>query len=298
MNKYNSKNNHSDFTGFSNQSMYSQQIGGKINTAFNRSDSIIPKPNFINDGKLLHNNMPDYLHELKIVEYKITIHTKDRDVLKYPSPFKIKIPCNNSTESFSIKTKLTKVKYINLDSVILPRSIAIDTTNVTNEKNLYPTGSKFSPNPVDSINPFTDLSNNRYLILKIKELGTSKILGTSTLLDKDTFLLYKKECLGMDGALWKPLHSTVVFASSNPFELKDLTMTLYDEDENELKIVGHDGSNIMTSNISGTSKTYNEFVSSYSNIPSVAYTNKVTQAIFNFSVGHIENEMNINNYDV
>lgn len=300
MNKYNNKNTNAntyqDFNGMSQQNLCTQQMGSKFNLAFNRNDPIINKPNFTNDGKILHNNMGDCLHELKVSEYKITIHTKDRDVLKLPSPFKIKIPCNNSNESFSIKTKLTKVKYITLDSVILPKNIAIDISQALEQK-LYPAGSKFTSNIQDSVNQFTKLSNNRYLILKIKELETNKLLGTSTLLDRNTFMLYEKECLGIDGSMWKPIHSTIVFPNSNPFELKELTLTLYDEDENELKIVGHDGSNIMTSTISGTSKSYNDFILTYLNNPSVAYTNKVTQAIFNFSIGHIENEMTINNYD-
>lgn len=285
------------FKASSQQMMNVQQMGGNFNNAFNRHNQLISKPDFSNDGKLLHNNMGDHLHDLKIVEYKITIHTKDRDVLKMPSPFKIKIPCNNVTESFSIKNKLNKIKYVTLDSVILPKSTAIDISDVSNS-NLYPADSRFTSGIQSSVNQFTTLKNNRYLILKVKELSNSRNLGTSSLIDRDTFILQEKHCMGIDGSLWQPLHSTVIFPSSNPFELKELTMTLYDDDENELKIVGHDGSNIMTSNINGTSKTFNEFVANNLNVQSVAYTNKVTQVVFNFTIGHIENEMNITNYDV
>lgn len=297
MNRYDgSKNSMSGFAGMSQQAMSNQQMGGKFSTAFNRNNQLIGKPDFNNDGRLLHNNMGDHIHDLKIVEYKITIHTKDRDVLKLPSPFNIKIPCN-SNESFSIKSKFNKVKYISLDSVILPNSIAIDTTHVS-DPNLYPANSNYTAGIQGSTNKFTSLTNNRYLLLKIKELGNNRNLGTSAMLDRDTFMLHETESMGIDSSMWKPLQSTIIFPSSNPFELKELTMTFFDEDENELKIIGYDGANITTSNISGTTTTYNQFVSANKNIPSVSYTNKIMQVIFNFTVGHIENEMNIVNYDV
>jgi hypothetical protein len=62
------RNGISGFTGISQQSMNQQQMGGRYNTAFNRNEQLVGKPNFTNDGKVLHNNMGEHLHDLKIVE--------------------------------------------------------------------------------------------------------------------------------------------------------------------------------------------------------------------------------------
>jgi hypothetical protein len=62
-------------------------------------------------------------------------------------------------------------------------------------------------------------------------------------------------------------------------------------------LVDQNNNDIITRQISGTSYNYNQFVSAHNNVASVQYTNKVTQILFNFTIGVIENELNIVNYD-
>lgn len=304
MSRYDTKKNTiGGFMPVSQQSMYQQQIGGQFNSlngkagAFSRNQPLIEKPNFTNDGMVLHNNMGDILNDPRIVEYKVHISTKDRDRTMFPSPFKVKVPLGTN-DYFSIKKKFKKVKYISLDSVIMPRSISIDVSHATDSSpNIYPTGSIYANGILNSNNIFTTLINNKYIVLKINELNTSKNLGTSTLLDGNTFILYDDGSMGIDNIMYRPIHGTIIYPNSSPYELSELNLSFYDEDGNILKLVDQNGNDIINSTISGTNTNYNTFVSNNNNISSVQYTDKVTQILFNFTIGVIENELSITNYD-
>lgn len=267
-----------------------------IPQVFMNNQQIINKPDFTNRGNMIHNNMGEILRDQKITEYKIHINSIDRDVIKFPSPFNFKIPFG-STQSFKIDKKFTQVKYISIDAIILPRDIAIDVSKVSDQI-LYPAGTKYKINDIEaekSTNLLTTLTSNKYLVLKIEELENSRNMGTSTQIDSNTFILYHDKHMGIDGNLWRPIHGTVVYYSSQPFNLYNMSVKLYDFMNNEIKIVDHNGNDIIKNNITGTDKNYNNYVKNYYNSNSVVYTDNVTQLTLMLTVGVIENEMTINN---
>ncbi len=270
----------------------SQQFGN-IQQAFSNNNQIIERPDFTNRGNIIHNNMGDSLRDQKISEYKIHIDSRDRDTSVNKSPFNFKIPFGES-KSFKIDKRFSNVKYVSVDSVILPKNVAIDVSRIGSTI-LYPAESRIADNIQTSINPLTKLPANKFLVLKIEELSNSKIMGTSPYLDSNTFILYYDKCMGLDGDLWKPIHSTIIYPTSQPFTISQMSIKLYDFMENEVKLVDQNGNDIIKNNITGTSKNYLNFVSDNYSSSSVVYTDRVEQMIVMMTIGVIENELTINN---
>ena len=265
--------------------------------AFSQNNTMIDRSDFTNRGGMMHNNMGDKLMSESITEYKVHINSKDRHVSTYPSPFKFKILFGTTYEEFTIARKFKNVKYVTLDSVILPRTIALDTlkTDDLSEPEIYPAGSEYiTPSAEQSNNPLSILSRRRYLVVKIDELESLRNLGTSIYNDKNTFMLMHDCRMGIDSTLWKPIHSTVIFQNSLLRNLNNFTITILDETGKELKLTDTLGNLIIGRNIIDIDKDYNQFVADNIDRDSVNYTNNIMQAEFNFTIGVVENELNTN----
>lgn len=266
---------------------------GNINNAFNQNQTLIERPDFTNRGGIIHNNMGDLLRDQKLVEYNVHINSKDRDTYINKSPFNFKIVFGES-KSFKIDKKLLNVKYITLDYVILPKNVAIDVSRI-NFGIIYPTGSEITPGISPSSNNLTKLKSNYYLILKIEEIGSSRRMGTSPMIDSNTFILYHDKSMGLDGDLWRPIHGTIVYPSVQPLTLSQMSIKLYDFQENEIKIVDQNGNDIIKNNISGVGKNYLNYIKDNNDNDSVIYTNNVIQMLIMMTVGVVENELSISN---
>ena len=149
--------------------------------AFKKIDPIIEKISYINKNDVLHNNLGVSTLEENIVEYKLYIDSIDRDIKAYPNPFNFVVHLNSvapgvirtvvpsknnpdrlessymhSTPQPSLNTELKRVKYIRLDSVVLPQHASI-----TKENSRY----------------IYDVSNNltddRFVMIEIDELKDS-----------------------------------------------------------------------------------------------------------------------------
>lgn len=296
-NIYNSQSNQIP-KGFSQQGFGQQQNRqfnnyGNISQAFQENQQIISKPDFTNKGNVIHNNMGDSLRDQKIIEYKIHINSKDRNTSVDKSPFYFKIPFG-STQAFKIDRKINQVKYISVDAVILPKNVAIDVSKASDSK-LCPAGSTYLNDSLLSTNPLTTLTANKFLILKIEELTNSRNMSTSDELNSNTFILYHDKSMGIDGTLWRPIHGIIVYPTSQPFILSNMTISLCDFMNNQIKIVDHLGNDIMKSQISEVGKTYLNYIKDNSNSESVVYTDNVIQMSVLLTVGSIENELTINN---
>lgn len=263
-----------------------------ISQAFQNNQQIIGKPDFTNRGNVIHNNMGDSLRDQKITEYKIHINSKNRNTSVDRSPFSFKLPFG-STQSFKIDRKINQVKYISIDAVILPRNVAIDVTKI-NDSILCPANSTYVNDSESSNNPLTNLIANKYLILKIEELQNSKNMSTSDELNSNTFILYHDKHMGIDGTLWRPIHGTIVYQTSQPFILSNMTISLYDFMNNKINVVDHLGNDIIKKPITGTNKNYIDFIEN-NNSDSINYTNNVIQMSVLLTVGAIENELTISN---
>lgn len=263
-----------------------------ISQAFSNNQQIIAKPDFTNMGNVIHNNMGDSLRDQKITEYKIHINSKDRNLSVDASPFSFKLPFG-STQSFKIDKKINQVKYISIDAVILPKNVAIDISNIE-ESIISPVGSSYVSSTISSSNPLTQLTANKYLVLKIEELKNLKNMTTSDELNSNTFILYHDKCMGLDGGLWRPIHGTIVYPTSQPFVLSNMSISLYDFMNNPIKIVDHLGNDIVKKTMIGSSKNYINYVeSNYSD--SIVYTKNIIQMSVMLTVGAIENELTISN---
>jgi hypothetical protein len=119
-------------------------------------------------------------------------------------------------------------------------------------------------------------------------------MGTSSLIDKNSIIIGHDYDLGIDNALWKPIHTNrIVYKNSKTGNLNKLTFTITYEDGSKINLIDQDSNNIIGKNITGISQDYIAFVDSNSSVESVAYTDGVTQVLYNITVGIIEAEMKI-----
>ena len=284
------------------QQMTTQNLGmSNIRQSFTTPNTLIDKPDFTNRGGVMHNNLGDKLLSENVIEYKIHITSADRDISYYPSPFNMKIPFGSGLRSPFIPRKFENVKYVTLDTLVLPRVLEIDTTNgMSNPPYLYQSGTSYNtgvvgaPLPAPVANTMNILTNHRFLIVKIVELSTNRTLGTSALFDRDTFVIVPDYDSGFDNWVWKPLHnSRVIYQNSLLNTISELSFLLLDENGNVLTLCDRIGTNILTNATSNlNNQTYATYVNANSSAPSVAYTNGVTQVWYNLTFGVIENELN------
>lgn len=298
------QHNQNQFNGInpmSQQFMMAQQMGNFRET-YAQPTTLIDRPDFINRGNMIHNNVgPNMLSE-HVIEYKIHVDSSDRNTDNYPSPFKMKVTFGlaKSTLEPLITRKFKNTKYVTLDSIILPRTIAIDTSKInTSPPVLYPTDSSYpttAPNAASS--KLNLLSNHKYIVVRITELSSEKNLGTSNLLDKDTFAFIPDVLLGLDSMLWKPMHNNrVIYQNSMLCNISSLTITILDEFGSQIKLVDETGRNIIGTSMTNSVSDYINYVKNNSLIDSIIYTNNVTQVTLNFTFGVIENELNtLTNY--
>lgn len=283
--------------GVSN-SKFTQYSGASNNfdKVFVQHTPMIERHDYSNKNNVLHNNIGDKVMSEFITEYKIHINTIDRDTDIHPSPFKIKIPFSSASKSFSIRKEFYKIKYVSLDSVILPRTISIDSTHVA-EPNLYPTNSDYSTSAAATTVPLSVLAKHRYLIVKINEFETDNTVGTSKLNDRDTFAIYPDTTLGIDSVMWKPLHNfRVVYPNSRTNNIRQLTLTIFDELGNELYLMNNSGNKIIGT-VFHDGTDYNGFVENNKDIDSVNYTNMISQVEYNLTFGVVECEINTQTFD-
>lgn len=270
---------------------------------------LIDRPDYTNKNEILHNNIHEKVFTESVYEYKIHISSADRnmtfdgnvDTTYSPSPFKMKIMFGSGNQTPKIERKFENIKYISLDSLILPRTIEIDTTNASTSY-LYPAETKYrlptsmsAPAPAPTANTMNILENRRSLFVRIVNLSSyTKFLGSSPLLDKNTFEIVMDYDTGFDNCVWKPLHnSRIIYPNSNLGQLTELTLELLDEYGKQLQLYDGDGNNILlvsTANLNN--ETYNKYVSSGSGARTIDYTNNVTQVWYNFTVGVTECEIN------
>jgi len=287
--------------------------------SFAPNREMIETTDYVNKRQVIHNNLNDKLLTERVVEYRILINSIDRDVKMFPSPFDMKVSFGNNNVYPNITRKFKNIKYVTLNSIMTPRTIAIDTSKTIPEtplpvvppppppvpplpapidyRNLYPTSSIYAQPPLVPALPTNDVMNNLenrpFLIVRAKELDSDNVLGTSPLYDSDTFILIADQKIG-DMYRWKPQRTTTVYPNSLLTNLNQLTLSLLDESGKKLNIVDQVGNNIIGKNINiYVPYDFNGYVAKYSDENKyVDYTNRMTQVIYDFTFGVIENELN------
>jgi hypothetical protein len=117
---------------------------------------------------LLHNNVTEKVSIENLVEYTIVIDSGDRDYSKFPNPFDYRVYFNppSGTKDAYIHRSFENVKYIKLETGILPRKYSISRTSftpsATNRTTLLNSGTLRASNV--TFNLIDDLSGNHTII--------------------------------------------------------------------------------------------------------------------------------------
>lgn len=125
------------FNGTGNHSNFQTAFNPLPNIQTNGFDpkSIFSNHNFVNRNDLLNNNLDNILLNEEIREYSVMIDSKDRNYQVYPDPFCYEVKFGPMAKSINIvngrrviyeepaptiNDNFTNVRYIKLDSVVLP----------------------------------------------------------------------------------------------------------------------------------------------------------------------------------
>lgn len=267
---------------------------GNFNSAYVPNTPIINQMSFESDHKFLHDNVNDITKEDNLFETSINIYSLDRDLSSYPSAFKFKTmfgqaqgKTERKSDGSSIRSQsapaptidrvFKQIKYVVIESIILPRSISIDTSS--GDPSLY----------VMNINTTYNLENKGFLVLNIQELEqVDTFAGTGNIVKNTSFLLIPDQELGKDRYLWKPVKKSVVYKRQYMKEITSLTTTIVDDQGNDITIVDENGNNFYPQ--------FNELVSTSptSSYPNIIYLNNVMQSMFNIIFGILCIDVNTN----
>ncbi len=273
-----------------NNNIFSRQ--NNFNQAFLPNSTVLEKTDFRNKGEVLHNNLGDNLLLEQLTEYYINIDSKDRTVEVFTNPFNFYITFGgigksierwgkdktekkafNGTPSPVIERSFQNVKFIKLDNVILPNSIAITRTS----------------DAVCEISqdPTYDLTKYKYLLIRIKELCCDKIFSTNPVQGDSTFLLYPDKVMGENHTMWLSTFSVRLFQTSKLFNLTKLTIEIIDPLGNPIYVYDADTNKVI--NFATIDDDFPE-----DEAACIKELSSKFQMNLSFIVGVIENELNTN----
>ncbi len=226
-----------------------------FNKAFQPNAPMIEPHDYVNHNQLTHNNVGDIVLDEHVVEYRINIDSLDRGISVYNNPFCFTVKFNPPSDSI-IKTKVpidpynkskgTKieetvikgppkphiskefknVKYIKLDSIILPQY-----SGIIEEDGEY------------VFDKDTLLVDDRFVVLRIKELdddrgfrvfdtgdGSLRIdsSGDFHSYPKPFGLIFPDKLLGRCYYTGTPYHASKIYRNSSLGNITQLTIELYD----------------------------------------------------------------------
>lgn len=249
--------NKSHFNNYNGITSNSQMNSNFFNfdKGFTPNHTLIEKVDFKNPGNLMHNNVADNMLLERVTEYQINIDSNDRKISVYPNPFKFtvifggvgpqQLHARNTNRKNSeiddtffegspapvIDRKFKNVKYIKIDFLMLPKIIRL-----CNNNNNY----EFEYSDTNSCH----LTSFGYLILRINELSSSRILGTNTLLSDNSFILYPDKSMGNDYVMWVTSLGSRIFNNSNLGNLDKLTISILTPSGKQLSFTDSKGKEI------------------------------------------------------
>ena len=236
-----------------------------FNNNFQNTQPLIGKTDFKNKNNTLHNNLQDNLFSEQVIEYYINIDSCDRKLDTYPSPFDFIVSFGgigqtieknsrgkeivyNATPAPIIDRSFRNVKYVKLDYVILPRTLTVKISNPGDSgdsgdsgNNNLVTQSNLSCTCLLSNNEENALTQYKFIMLRIKELASERILGTNRNISSDTFILYPDKIMGKDHIMWLSTWSNRIFKTNLLGNIERLTIEILDPDGNILQVYDHEG---------------------------------------------------------
>jgi hypothetical protein len=210
-----------------------------FNKSYTENNTIIEKQDFRNKNNVMYNNLGEKLLSEHIAEYQIFIDSNDRSLGSYPNPFKYTVTFGGASRTTTrvngdnvtyngapdpvINRSFKNVKYVKFDYIILPNT----------NKLIYDSGTY----TVDTTSGNYFINSNKYLILRITELKSDKVLSTNNNLSNCSFMLYPDRTMGNQYQLWTASHGSRVSLSSDLSNLNRLSFELLDSDGNLIKVL-------------------------------------------------------------
>lgn len=229
-----------------------------FNRAFQQGHEVIERNDFLNRNTTMHNNLANVLINEEVSEYNIYIDSNDRDINTFNNPYKFTVSLGGVGASTTSKTvrrivngqqieeiekstvpgtpgpiiprKFENIKYVKVMNLILPRTVTLS----------YSQSFGYSLSNDSTFN----LTENRFLILKINELSSTKTLATNNIISSDSIIMYREKILGPDSMLWLPVNDTYLYKNSSLKNLTRLTIELY-TDSGVLLTVMNDTGDIL-----------------------------------------------------
>ncbi len=183
-----------------------------FNQAYTPNKPLIERMDYKNYGQLLYNNVDKNVMDEHIVEYRVNIDSFDRDINAYPNQFDFKVqfdaPATGILRTEVIKhgklvpinqkfygpprphihRKFRNVKYVKLDSIILPQFGTVIKNKDTPQCIQPPLECQYNPGPplpppeyILDRNPLTanyNLVNDRFVMMVVNELECNRVYCT------------------------------------------------------------------------------------------------------------------------
>ena len=219
--KFQSGNPNANFNYMTPHTMY--QMNNQVSNfknSYAQNTPLIEKQNYQNQNNMIHNNVGNSVLAENVVEYAIHMDSYNRNINIYPNQFKFSVHFND-TVAPNIERQFKNIKYIRLENIILPTYFKIDSS--ANSIGTYrdASGNGFSNDPNYK------LTNDRYLILKIKELDNDRVFSTGNVVRSDTIKLYWDVNLNQFYDSWTTNQNSFVYTNSNLENVKRLSFELY-----------------------------------------------------------------------
>jgi len=232
--KFHNGNPNANFNYMTQQTMY--QMNNQISNfknSYTSNTPLIEKQDFRNQNNMIHNNVGNNVLTENVVEYAIHMDSSDRNINIYPNQFKFSVHFNDTT-SPNIDRQFKNIKYIRLENIILPHVYNIDSSNIsTNTTYTDASGNRFSDND-DYV-----MTNNKFLLLKIKELANDRVLSTNNIVRSDTIKLYYDVTLNKFYDSWTTNQNSFVYTNGNLENVKRLSFELFDPEGNQIYVIGN-----------------------------------------------------------
>lgn len=185
---------------FRNPSQFNLNQMNLNQSNFNQSylpiQNVIPQRDIKNHNNVFHNNINDPIVSEIITEYTLHIDSADRNTDVYPNPYTFTVSLGGAgTQTINsvtysgvanprIDVQFKNIKYVKIKYLTLPRHIVYHC-------NVSDTFLDFDTDMRTTNFKSTILSNYRYLILRIKELGDDKLYSTNDKIRNNCFILYR-----------------------------------------------------------------------------------------------------------
>ena len=150
------------------------------------SGSINPKHQMLNEYEnptLIHHNVSKNVYSEALQEYTIIIDSSDRDITKYPNPFSYRVKFNGlpGTLDANIMKKFDYVKYIKLDTGIIPgRYYYVKQDTSLNEQDFL---------IVQNLNLISNPHNSTFILSSPDVSGTFSIIDITDI-DKTRYIRF------------------------------------------------------------------------------------------------------------